>query len=234
MIGRFLTVAFCLFALGTAAQMEIGGPRNSKAFNDTVWTISGRTPLGPGNRKLKLDFALDARQTLIGTKPTRLGGLRIGIEYRRVHRFGLGFYGLGKGVVLDELPDVDTTITRAKLTLAYQSLYYERVLHFSRKWEWVATCHFGKGVVTGEIERGNSDSQELPKTRLTVLEFSTTGFYNWNYWLSTGAGFGYRSMYGLTDDIEDVYESPVVLLRVRIKLGKLVRSIWDKDTQNLY
>ncbi|MFM9004513.1 MAG: hypothetical protein ACKOSR_03270, partial [Flavobacteriales bacterium] len=205
------------------------------SYNDTVWTIKGKQALGPAVKKVKLDFVLDGRQTLISNKRTRLAGLRVGLEIRRVHRIGVGFYGLGDGVELDALPEINPAITKANLKLAYQSLYYERVLHFSRKWEWSATCHFGRGKVTGNYElTGASGSNGLPEQKLRVMELSATGYYNINYWLSAGAGFGYRFMYGLPDEIDDVYEAPVAIVRVRIKLGKLVKSIWDKDTQNLF
>lgn len=235
MITRILFLACMLVGYTAVAQYNGLFMPRANAYNDTVWTIKGRQALGPSVRKIKLDLALDARQTLIGSKRTRLAGLRLGLEIRRVHRIGLGIYGLGDGVELDALPQIDPKITKAKLTLAYQSLYYERVLHFSRKWEWSATCHVGQGKVTGSFERSvNSGTSNLPEQKLRVLELSTTGYYNFNYWLSAGAGFGYRFMNGLPDEIEDVYEAPVALIRVRIKLGKLIKSIWDKDTQNLY
>ena len=235
MIIRTLLLACMLVGYSACAQFNGCLLTSANAYNDTVWTIKGRQALGPSVRKVKLDFALDARQTLIGSKRTRLAGLRLGLEIRRVHRIGLGFYGLGDGVELDALPEIDPLITKAKMTLAYQSLYYERVLHFSRKWEWSATCHVGQGKVTGSFEKsGINGSSSLPEQKLRVLELSTTGYYNFNYWLSAGAGFGYRFMYGLPDEIEDVYEAPVALIRVRLKLGKLIKSIWDKDTQNLY
>jgi len=206
-----------------------------KPVPDTVWIVTGMHPLGPGYKRLKLDFSLDARQTLIGAERARLGGLRVGLEYRRVHRVGIGLYGLGEGVELNSLPQIDSSITWAKVSLRYQSLFYERVLYFSRKLEWSLTAHYGLGLVKGSYTRlGSSIEEVLPEQRLRVLELSSVGYYNFTYWLSAGAGVGYRYMYGLSDEIQDVYESPIGLIRVRIKLGKLVKSIWDKDTKNLY
>jgi len=235
MITRTLFIALLLVGVQSSAQLHGLMSQKAPNYNDTVWTIKGKQALGPSVKTVKLDFALDARQTLISSERTRLAGIRLGLEIRRVHRIGLGIYGLGDGVELEELPEIDSTINKANLKLAYQSIYYERVLHFSRKWEWSATCHFGRGKVTGSFERiGLTGSNVLQEQKLNVLELSTTGYYNINYWLSSGIGLGYRFMYGLPKEIGDVYEAPVALIRVRIKLGKLVKSIWDKDTQNLY
>jgi hypothetical protein len=228
---------FVMWFIFSSAWSQSYGELNSvrKTVPDTVWIIGGKHALGPAYKRYKLDFSLDGRQTLIGTQRARLGGLRVGVEYRRVNRFGLGLYGLGQGVELNSLPQIDTAITWAKVSLRYQSLFYERVLFFSRKLEWSITAHYGRGTVTGKYLRSGSTSEEvLPRQHLRVLELSSVGYYNFTYWLSIGAGVGYRYMYGLTDEIQDVYESPIALLRVRIKLGKLVKSIWDKDTRNLY
>jgi hypothetical protein len=210
-------------------------PEARRAGPDTVWIITGLKELGPAYRRFKMDLSLDARQTLIGTQRARVGGIRVGLEYRRVHRIGIGIYGLGEGVVLNALPEIDSTITWAKLTLAYQSIYYERVMYFSRKLEWSLTCHYGLGTITGSYVRSRVVANEvLPEQRLKVLEFSTLGYYNLNYWCSVGAGVGYRYMLSTSPEIRQVYESPVGLIRVRIKVGKLIKSLWDKDTKNLY
>jgi hypothetical protein len=230
-----LYIVLSMIAYMAEAQYKGEVSAAKRPAPDTVWIITGRRELGPAYRRFKLDFSLDARQTLIGTQRARVGGLRIGIEYRRVHRMGVGLYGLGEGVFLNALPEIDSTITRAKLTLAYQSIYYERVMYFSRKLEWSLTCHYGRGRITGDYTRaGSSVSEVLPEQKLRVLEFSTLGYYNLNYWCSIGGGVGYRYAFSTTPEIRDVYESPVALLRVRIKLGKLIKSLWDKDTKNLY
>ncbi|MFN5622293.1 MAG: hypothetical protein ACK478_13405 [Flavobacteriales bacterium] len=233
---RGLFISIMLLAVGPMlAQWDGLSFKASQREPDTVWIITGKHVLGPAYRKFKLDFSLDARQTLIGSQAARVGGVRIGLEYRRVHRFGVGLYGVGDGVSLSSLAEIDSSITWAKLTLSYQSLYYERVMYFSRKLEWSLTAHYGRGRITGSYVRlGEANLQALPEQRVGVLEFSTLGYYNLNYWCSVGLGVGYRYMLSTPADIRSVYEAPVGLLRVRFKLGKLVKSIWDKDTKNLY
>lgn len=232
-----------VLALPMGAQVDgyLHAPHRSQP--DTVWIITGKHELGPAYRKYKLDFALDARQTIIGSQRTKVGGIRVGLEYRRVHRIGIGFYGLRDGllngisgaVVLNGLPQIDSTITWAKLTMSYRSLYYERVMYFSRKLEWSLTTHYGLGKIAGTYVRsGLTAIETLPVQRLQVLEFSTLGYYNLTYWCSVGVGVGYRYIPAASKEIRNVYESPIGLLRVRIKPGKLISSIWDKDAKNLY
>jgi hypothetical protein len=230
-----LTLVFCILTLHSEAQYFANLQSTREINPDTVWIITGKRELGPSYRKFKLDFSLDARQTLIGAQRSRIGGFRLGFEVRRVHRIGIGLYGLGDGVELNSLTEIDSSITWAKIRMSYRSIYYERVMYFSRKLEWSLTCHYGRASITGDIKRSGSDFPEaLPEQRPRVLEFSTLGYYNLNYWCSIGAGVGYRYMLFTSSEIRDVYEAPVGLLRVRMKVGKLIKSIWDKDTKNLY
>jgi hypothetical protein len=240
---KLLVFFFCVLAMNAGAQFNGLFPAPRELKPDTVWIITGKRELGPAYRRYKLDFALDARQTIIGSQRTKIGGIRVGLEYRRVHRIGIGFYGLRDGILngvsgaveLDGLPQIDSTITWAKLTMSYRSLYYERVMYFSRKLEWSLTAHYGLGKIAGSYTRaGSANLETLPEQRMQLVEFSSLGYYNLTYWCSIGVGVGYRYVPSATREIRNVYEAPIGLLRVRIKPGKLISSIWDKNTKFLY
>jgi hypothetical protein len=230
----------CLFCFDTEAQFtfdrEISSLSNKKRnYQDTVWIVSGQKALDFHFKKRKLDFVFDARQTLVSTKVTRLLGIRVGLEYRRVHRFGVGLYNIGEGVQLDSLREVNASIETAVLNLTYASIFYERVLFFNPKWEWSVTVHQGKGFIAGKyLISGDSSWQNFPIRRVLPFEISTTGYYNLTWWCSIGAGVGYRYMRSTPAELRPVYNAPVLIARVRIKLGKLVKSIWDKDLKYAY
>ncbi len=228
-------VIFIFFAAESHAQFDGSLKPNRHDYKDTVWIVTGKKELGNLFQKQKLDFVLDARQTLISTTTARLGGLRLGIEYRRVHRFGIGVYGLSKGVHLNSLIDLDPKITEAVLNLSYASIFYERVLFFNRKWEWSATVHLGKGQITGDY-RTSADSlwRSFPTRDVKPFELSTTGYYHLTWWCSIGTGIGYRFMRDTPDEVRHIYNAPVAIARVRIKLGRLVKSIWDENAKKEY
>ncbi|MFM7311031.1 MAG: hypothetical protein ACKOZY_10520, partial [Flavobacteriales bacterium] len=125
---------------------------------DTVWTITGWRELGHQYTTWKTDFLLDARQTIIGESNARIGGLRIGIENRRVHRFGIGFYGMDKDVRVNQLNSISGNVDQADLRLAYTSLFYERVLFFNRRFEWSLTGHLGRGKIRGSYHISGAPS----------------------------------------------------------------------------
>lgn len=207
----------------------------NKDYRDTVWILTGYKPLDGNFKKWKFDFVFDARQTIISSTVARIGGIRVGMEYRRVHRFGFGFYGLGDGVNTTSLEELSPNITSATFYLRYSSIFYERVLFFNKKWEISATAHLGKGTISGDyLIDGEGRRRSYPERTVRPFEISTTTYYNLNWWISAGVGVGYRYMRKTPDEIQPVYNAPVAILRVRIKFGKLTKSIWDHDIKDTY
>ncbi|MBL0317425.1 MAG: hypothetical protein IPP69_17330 [Flavobacteriales bacterium] len=232
---KWICIIVLLFPLGISAQWRGFAGSDYNVTPDTVWIISGKKVLDNNFQKQKLDFVIDARQTLISSQTARLGGLRLGVEYRRVHRFGIGVYGLGDGVHLKSLSEVDTSISEAVMNLSYVSMYYERVLYFHPKWEWSATIHMGKGNINGSYRRTSSDNwYTLASREVKPFEISTTGYYHLTWWCSLGVGVGYRYMRSTPVEVRPVYNAPVAIVRVRIKCGKLIKSIWNKNAKYEY
>jgi hypothetical protein len=203
-------------------------------YQDTVWILGGDKVLDDHFRKWKLDLVLDARNTLVGQTSARLGGIRVGLEYRRVHRFGIGFYSLGDGVEVESLDDFDSRVTSGNVSLGYSSIFYERVIYFSPKWEVSAAAHSGIGTVSGVVRLEGESSEYTWKKTVRPVELSSSGYYNFTYWLSAGGGLGYRIIRNTPEEIRDVYNGPVLIAKVKIRFGKLVRSIWNKEVRYEY
>jgi hypothetical protein len=204
-------------------------------YVDTVMLINGPKVIKSPMKKRKIEVSFDARQTAVGSQGAKLGGLRIGLEYRRIHRFGIGVFGFSEGVYLPELPSIDTSITDAVLNLNYASIYYERVLFLSRKWEWFSTIHLGSGVVSGFYRTLNDEKwYPLRQTPVKPLEISSCVYYNINWWVSIGGGVGYRYMRKTPAEARAIYNAPVAILRLRVQLFKLIRGQFNPEIKELY
>lgn len=205
-------------------------------YQDTVWTVRGLTPLNDSFHKWKPDVVLDARSSTINGSPVRIGGLRLGAEYRRVHRFGLGVYGATTQVGNENNGQaVSPGLDSARFNLNYASLYYERVLLLHPKWEWSAALHYGAGQVAVTYGDQTFESVELDD-RISVrpVEWSTSGFYHVNWWISAGGGAGYRHVTQAPAEIRQAYQGWIYVVKLRIKFAKLVRSIWDQSVRDEY
>lgn len=239
---RSILLAACCCLLAQAALLgqwkgEVSSgiyPRKKREYQDTVWTIAGRKALDSKYRKWKTDINFDARTTLLSATTARLGGLRIGLEFRRVHRFGIGFYNVGNAVPVNRISEISPSIDRGDLALGYTSLYYERVLFFHRKWEWSSVVHLGVGNVTGSYYYENTNDGGSFDRKVSVAEFSSTLYFNLTYFMSVGAGMGYRGVRSDLSVAEDIFSAPVGIFRIKIRLFKMVGGLFNKDIRQRY
>jgi hypothetical protein len=233
-----ISIALHLALTSSAQYTPVGqSPFFSKPkniFSDTVWTVKGQTLLDKRYKRWKMDFAFDARQTLVSSTAARIIGVRVGLEHRRVHRFGIGVYALDDEQVVSTLREVDERIEDATLNISYASLFYERVMYFSKRWEWSLTGHLGRGQITGRYRiPGELVNYEYSQD-ISLMEGSTTLYYHIFYFMSLGTGLGYRYVTGAPDELQPVYNAPVAIARLRIRLIKMTVGIFNKDVRTAY
>lgn len=203
--------------------------------NESVWIFGGKKYLGNGFNKWKFDFVLDGRNSFIDGAPVPVGGLRMGLEYLRIHRFGIGFYNLADPIERPTFTDNDLSLGRVSMNFRYSSLYYERVLFFNPKWEVSATGHLGAGVVTvNQFDLKEDAWIFYDNIEVNPVELSTSTYYHLTWWFSLGAGVGYRWMLNTPDAIQPTYESTVYLAKAKVRLGKMLRAAFNKDVKNEY
>ena len=182
---------------------------------------------------IKPELILDGRLTLISSEGARLGGFRLGIEMNRVNRFGIGYYSFSNGVHTESLNEISPNIVSADLELNYASVYYERVLLFTKKYEWSSTLHLGLGNVSGSyaFENGTNEYYDEP---VQLAELSTTFFRHLAYYMSLGGGIGFRQTINAPNELYPIYNSPVLIIKLRIQPIKGLRGIWNKDIRKRY
>lgn len=213
----------------------LSGMSQRKSYVDEVWIIGGKKTLRSPFKKLRFDFQLDGRASFINNELVSIGGVKIGLEYRRVNRFGVGFYGLNNNIDIQSFEDLNQSYNNVFADFSYVTMYYERVVFFNPKWEFSATAHLGSGTVSITYQADESDDIQLyADYRMNPVEGSFSGFYHLNYWISVGGGYGYRWVFSEVDTLEDEYSSDLYILKAKIRLGKLVRSVFNKDVKNEY
>ena len=227
-MAKFLQISFLLLLISSVSFVQ-------GQYSDEVWIIGGNKHISDPFKKYKIDFQFDARSSSFQNQAVRIGGLRLGIEHRRVHRFGLGVYGLSNNLVVDQFESIKQDHSEVIFEFNYATLYYERVLFFNPKWEISSSLHVGGGSVKVSYRDEISDEIEPFNTfEVGVAELSASGFYHFTYWLSVGGGFGYRRVNDANEDLAREYSSGLYVAKVKIRFGKLLRSIFNKDVKNEY
>lgn len=148
---------------------------------------------------------------------------------------GFGLYGLSDPIVRSELSLVDDAVEEAHFSFSYLSTYYERVLFFNKRWEVSVTGHAGLGSIqTKYRKKGDSEFTELAAIPVSPMEFSTSTYFNVTWWLSAGVGAGYRFMTRVPKEVAKTYNNPIFIFKVKLRFGKIVRSMINEDVKNEY
>jgi hypothetical protein len=224
-IMAFTAFLFCLFV----SELAVG------QVNDSVWVVGGNRYLGEGFKRWRPELIFDGRRTFVGGNASRLGGLRVGMEHKRVHRMGVALYGLDNAIVSTNFILEGEDVEYATYQFSYLTLFYERVLWFHPKWEWSAAVHLGTGQIDTQYKLLHEDEfRTLTPITVKPFELSTSGYYNITWWLSAGGGMGYRYMRRTPPEVKSTYNGLIYIVKVKVKFGKLVKSIFNRDVKNEY
>lgn len=203
-------------------------------YVDTVQLVTGPYILKDNFKKIRIDVGLDGRGSSFEKEKVRVAGLQLGIVYRRVHRFGIGLYSLSNPIVKNNVT-LDVPSQKVSYLFSYQSLYYERVLFFDKKWEVSSALHLGGGKVkTSYLPLMGNTFQPYSSKDVSVIELTANVQYNFTYWLSVGAGGGGRIIYRAPKELRRAYSAPVTLLTIHVKIVKLITSFFNKNVKNEY
>lgn len=221
---KLFSAVFLFFDLVSAAQFD---------QSDEVWLLNGDRELMPYQNILKPDFSFDARRTLFQNRWVLVGGLKFGVEYRRVHRAGIGVYFLNTRIFDDNVEFIGEAGT-VEFDFGYSTLYYDRVLYFDEKWEFGSTLHLGGGKVSTYYSNPFNPNERTigPELNFSVAEIVAYGEYNVLYWLGVSAGLGYRQVFGLDYGLGREFSSAIFVVNLRLKLIKLARSYFDESIKD--
>ena len=176
-------------------------------------------------------LGLDARRSFFQNVPVKINGLRMGLQYKGVHRFGLGFYGLSRKVVFKDVfvdqPDATDT-SNVLFNANYISVFYERVFYKSRKWEFAIPGLLSGGSISGQYEDSTGTFKPLIESPFSAVSVGfQTKYYIWP-WLAPRFSVGYRLSFSTTKEVKEAFNKPFYGFGLQISLGELYRTIFTK------
>lgn len=183
-------------------------------------------------KDFKFIFQFDGRRSFVLGQPTPFTGLKIGLEYKEVHDFGLGFYGT-KNEVRAKLKNTPNEILAQ---LNYNTLFYQYVFYHDEKWEFNLPLNFGGGNTTIREVYSGTDStvinqfgeeKILPEINYNVAEFGVGAQYKIFKWFGIGSGIGYRFTFSSEERVKRLINAPTYSFKFKVFLGGLYRGIKD-------
>jgi len=186
-----------------------------------------------GEKKLKVLIGLDARRSFFAGTKIKINGLRLGAEFKGVHRFGFGFYWLSKNVifhdVIDGQPTQDLIDPEVRFNLGYSSIFYERVFLKTRWWEVDLPIHLGGGEITGRFKDTLGAFQQFTKAPFSALVPSIqVKFYPFT-WLAIRGSAGYRLTMSEVQEVKKTFRNGFYGYGLSVNIIGLYRAIFKKE-----
>ncbi len=215
-----ITLSFSFTAL---SQLEY--------FEDSV-EIRKFFPQKYGHKKWKFLFGIDANRSFYAGKPVKFNGFRFGAQYKGVHRFGLGVYGLNKNVEFTDvaLPFENSPLTTTvKFNVKYTDLFYERVFYKTPRWEFSIPTYLAGGTVEGIYQDTAGVFQHFIDKPFSAIGLSAQAkVYFWK-WLIPHVSIGYRLIFNSEQEVKRAFNSPYFSFGVSIGILDLYRRIFKHD-----
>lgn len=211
---------------------------NAQTFSQKKDSTSILFPKEYGQKKWKPVIGFDAYRSFYSGTPVKFNGLRFGVEYKGVHRFGFGFYGLKKDLIFTGL-DVDyplaTDTSLVKFQLNYAAFFYERVFYKTPKWEISIPLYLGAGGLDGFVEGSDGVYYRYLARSFSLLNLGVNGKYYILPWLAPRVGTGFRFTFNTEKTLRKAFNGPYYTFGLSILVGELYHSIFKKrkgESQN--
>jgi len=211
-------------------------------FNGSIYVFGNQSnkdtskveffPKSVGKKKWKIIVGLDARRSFFGTQKVKINGIRLGTQYKGVHKFGFGFYSLKKNIEFNGLdinkPDAQLPST-VLVDFNYNSLFYERVFLKTKRWEISFPIHLGGGKLKSQYLNNLGNYKQWDKRNFSVLSGGVQVKFYILTWLTSRVSFGYRHTFNTLPELSNSLNKPFYAYGLSISLGELIRSIFNND-----
>jgi hypothetical protein len=167
------------------------------------------------SKKWKFAFQLDNRFSSIRNKDVTVFGLKVGFQYKKLTRIGVGCSFLVNPVYIDYYNKKLKAEETNKISFWYFSVFNDWILYKSKKWECFATeqIGFGNPNFTKEI---NNDIVSDVDVNLYVNEISGQVNYKLSKWIGLGAGIGHRNLLNKKSALNTTFDAPIYIAKIII------------------
>jgi len=178
--------------------------------------------------KPKLDVKLDNRFSFIRNNDVRTIGVKVGLNFDRKFKVGLGFNRMLLLTEKNYFNEEGLSIP-VELEYYYFSPYLEYVYFNSKRWEFSLSTQLGFGEASYVNNQISGEKQKVLSGRVLSYEPAMLIDYKIIRWFGIGTGVGYRFVYYKNARIEEKFSSPEVVIKLKIYLGEIVRTLTGKE-----
>ncbi len=193
------------------------------------------TPLVSFKSRPTLFLNLDRNSSFVSGKSAVTNEIRGGIEFKKKLKFGIGWANLASDVVVkDSILTSDTQVDSAiskELSLSYWTLSAEYTVYDSKRWQVTVPAFVGLGssyfyhyeMIDNVWKKRRTDEGNVLLTGISGV--ATFRIFRW---IGVSGGLGFRFLLVDNSKITESFNSPVYLLRIRIFVGEIYKTIFPR------
>ena len=186
-------------------------------------------PVEKKDNKLKFVFNFDNRNSFVIGHQVKFSGIKLGLGNRK-HRFGIGLHNTRKPVMRidDRVDDLDATDTTL-FSYSYSSLYYERILLQTKRWELTTPFHLNFGDLRASYIDTAGNGVQFFSKKVNSFTFSFKAHYKIWRWFGVGAGFGYNLMLQGDSKVRNALNAPFYSYGIKLFIGEIWKLTFNKE-----
>lgn len=200
------------------------GPRDLHAqFFDAIETSLKVKP--------HLDFKFDTRNSFIGSKYARIYGLKLGLDFDKTFKLGVGYNWLSSDLyrvqnVANSEGEIKSLNTQFKL--GYFTPYAEYVFYNKDPWDISILVLVGGGYSHYTYWDDLWVHMQTSRSFVFIYEPYMTAQYRVFSYFGVGAGVGFRLAYSSDRFSRTKLNSPIYVFKLKIYLSEFVADMKDK------
>lgn len=181
-------------------------------------------------QKPKFFLQLDGYNSIVTGAKANASGIKAGLDFNKKIRFGVGYFKLTTDVVepFTNIKPDDTV--RAELFSHYFTVGAEYVLFHKDPWQISVPAHIGIGRSYFQYNDTEGEHR-IYKNSIMLFEPAIAGHYKIIKWVGLGFGIGYRLMLKNNPEVNDNFNSPLYVIRIKIFFDEIYKSVFKKETK---
>jgi len=162
----------------------------------------------------KFLFKMDARHSFLSSLPTKVKGVKVGLNHDRKFAYGIGYNWMSN----DYWKQLQGDSTNVRLN--YASFFINYVFHDSEHWNLSLPIQMGYGFLFGKDQQ----QERIYKDRVFIWEPAMTIEYKFLRYFGVGFGTGYRLGIKFNQQLEERITAPIYVFRFNIYFDKLYKD----------
>jgi hypothetical protein len=178
-----------------------------------VFFVSLTTTAQITEKNYKFAFQFDNRFSSIRSNDITILGGKVGFQYKKMFRLGLGVSFITSPVNITYLDKKTNALSDNKISFWYGSIFNDWIFYKNQKWECFVTEQIGYGKPSF-VKTVNDEIVNDISIPLYVNEISGQVNYKIFHWLGAGAGIGYRNIWNKQAALRSTFDAPIYIAKI--------------------